>query len=281
MDRSEKIGLSVAIAGHIVLFTLLSASILWHRPPPSAHAPMDVTLSSEAALESAAPKITQAPAESQAPEVGKPAEAAQAAPLKTPAPEPQPAPQPKAAPQPKPAPAAKPTPEKEQPKAQAKPEVAPKKTRGHQSSAVEPRERGSRLGDDFLKGITAEKTNSRTQAPRAAKIGAQDIANINGLIKRQVQPCYDLGALKGTSAMSIVTVINLRFRRDGSVASATLVDQQGISGGNQQYARQLFDLGRRAVLRCSPLKGLPPELYHTDNGGWENINFTFRPTDFG
>ena len=118
----------------------------------------------------------------------------------------------------------------------------------------------------------------RTQAPRAAKIGAQDIANINGLIQRQVQPCYDLGALKGTSAMSIVTVLNLRFRRDGSVSSATLVDQNGVNAGNQQYARQLVDLGRRAVLRCSPLKGLPPDLY---DGGWENVNFTFRPSDFG
>jgi hypothetical protein len=93
-----------------------------------------------------------------------------------------------------------------------------------------------------------------------------------------VQPCYDLGALKGTSAMSIVTVINLKFRRDGSVASAQPVDQSGVNASNAQYRQQIIDLSRRAVLRCSPLRGLPPELYQ---GGWENINFTFTPSDFG
>ena len=44
---------------------------------------------------------------------------------------------------------------------------------------------------------------------------------MNGLgaaIKRQVQPCYELGALGGTPAMSIVTVLHLRFNPDGSVA---------------------------------------------------------------
>ncbi|HEU4960686.1 MAG TPA: hypothetical protein VFT56_09770 [Sphingomonas sp.] len=279
MDRSEKTGLGVAIAGHVVLFGLLSVSLLWRRPPPSTHAPMDVTLSTEAAMEAAAPHTTQNPAQSVAPEVGPPEEAAPATPLQSAAPEPQPAPpQPKAAPQPKPAPAPKPKPERQQPKAQSKPHAAPEKTQGHEKAATKPRERGSHLGPDFLKGITADKSTSRDQAPRASKVGARDIANIAGLIKRQVQPCYVLGALKGTSAMSIVTVIRLQFRRDGSIASATLSEQDGVNGSNQQYAKQMFDLSRRAVLRCSPLKGLPPDLYE---GGWEDFDMVFTPSDFG
>lgn len=278
MDRSEKTGLGVAIAGHVLLFGLLSASLLWRRPPTFSQPPMDVTLATEAAMESAAPVITQRPAQSQAPEVGPPEEAAEAVPQHAPAPEPKAAPpEPKPAPQPKPAEVSKPQPPKPAAaKPQAKP--APEKTRGHEAAAAKPRERGSLLGPNFLKGITAEKTDSHTQAPRASKIGPQDVANISGLIKRQVQPCYDLGALAGTSAMSIVTVLNLKFRADGSVSSATLVDQNGVNGSNQQYARQLAELSRRAVLRCSPLKGLPADLY---KGGWENINFTFRPSDFG
>jgi len=279
MDRSEKTGLGIAIAGHIVLFALLSMSLLWRKPPSFSHPPMDVTLATEAAMESAAPVITQQPAQSQAPEVGPPAEAAQSTPVKMTSAEPQPAPPlPKPAPQPKPAEVSKPKPEKQQPAAKPKPQPAPQKSKGNSKASDKPRERGSHLGPNFLKGITAEKSESRVQAPRASKIGAQDIANIAGLIKRQVQPCYDLGALAGTSAMSIVTVLRLQFRRDGSVASATLSRQDGVSGSNRQYSQQMADLSRRAVLRCSPLKGLPADLYE---GGWEDIEFTFRPSDFG
>jgi outer membrane biosynthesis protein TonB len=279
MDRTEKTGIGIAVAGHIALFALLSASLLWRKPPSFSHPPMDVTLSTEAAMESAAPQITQHPAESQAPEVGPPAEAAEAQPAPMTKAEPAPAPpKPKPAPQPKPAEVSKPKPEKQQPAAKPKPQPAPDKAKGTSKASDKPRERGSRLGPNFLKGITAEKSDSREQAPRASKIGAQDIANIAGLIKRQVQPCYDLGALAGTSAMSIVTVLRLQFRQDGSVASATLSRQDGVSGSNRQYSQQMADLSRRAVLRCSPLKGLPPELY---KGGWEDIEFTFRPSDFG
>lgn len=294
MDRSEKTSLGVAVAGHVVLFGLLSVSLLWRKPPTFSQPPMDVTLATEAALESAAPVITQQPAQSQAPEVGPPAEAAAAQPVPMTKAEPAPAPpQPAPAPQPKPAPVskpkpkpekqqpaptktAKPTPDKQTPA--AKPQPAPEKSKGNSKASNQPRERGSHLGADFLKGITAEKSDSRVQAPRASKIGAQDVANIAGLIKRQVQPCYDLGPLAGTSAMSIVTVLRLQFRRDGSVAAATLSRQDGVSGANRQYSQQMADLSRRAVLRCSPLKGLPPDLY---KGGWEGIEFTFRPSDFG
>lgn len=293
MDRTEKTGLALAIIGHVLLFGLLSASLLWRRPPPATQAPMDVTLSTVAAMESAAPVITQQPAQSQAPEVGAPEEAADAAPPQPteaepkpappqpappkPAPKPAPAQKPKPAPEAKPAPQSKPQPTKKSAPA-AKPAPATTKSQGHAATPAKPHERGSHLGADFLKGITAEKSDSRVQAPRAAKVGAQDIANIADLIKRQVQPCYDLGALAGTSAMDIVTVLRLQFRRDGSVAAATVSEQDGVNGSNQRYATQMADLSRRAVLRCSPLKGLPADLY--DNG-WRDFDMGFIPRQLG
>src|SRR5690242_19500255 len=153
MDRSEKTGLGVAIVGHIVLFGLLSASLLWRRPPTFSHPPMDVTLSTEAALESAAPVITQHPAQSQAPEIGPPEEAAESTPAPMTRTEPRPTPpQPKPAPAPKPAEVAKPQPEKPQPAEKPKPAPAPKKTKGEAKTATKPKERGSLLGPNFLKG---------------------------------------------------------------------------------------------------------------------------------
>lgn len=278
MDRTEKTGLGVAVVGHILLFGLLSASLLWRRAPSFSHPPMDVTLSTEAAMESQAPVITEHPAQSQAPEVGPPEEAAPSAPAPTRPSEPQPtAPKPEPAPAPKPAEVSKPQPPKKQPTAKPRPQPAPDKTKGQEKAAGK-HERGSLLGPNFLKGITAEKSDSPTQAPRASKVGARDMANIEGLIQRQVLPCYDLGSLKGTSAMSIITILHLQFRRDGSVASATVDSQSGIDGENQRYAQQVGEASRRAVLRCSPLRGLPDDLYQN---GWDDFLMRFTPSAFG
>lgn len=102
MERSEKIGLGVATAGHVLLFGLLSAGFLATPNPLKLNSPpMDVSLVDEVALKSAAPQVsTQPPPPSVAPEEG-PTEDAK------PAPEPQPEPTP---PPPKPQPAPKPTP---------------------------------------------------------------------------------------------------------------------------------------------------------------------------
>lgn len=296
MERSEKIGLGVALAGHVVLFGLLSVGFLATPNPLKLKAtPIEVTLSDQVALEAEAPQSTEAPAQSVAPEQGKPEEAAPPAPVEAPPEptpplpkpaEPEPAPRPKPAevakpapPKPKPAPPAKPTPQKQAAKqAPAKASPAPAKASGKSPTATAAKPRGSRLGPDFLKGISDQPSKSKTQTPRAAKVGARDIASIAGLIRRQVQPCYDLGSLGGTSAMDIVTVLRLQFKRDGSIAAATVSDQEGVNADNRGYAKQMAELSRRAVLRCSPLKGLPPELY---DGGWADFDMGFIPRQLG
>ena len=100
---------------------------------------------------------------------------------------------------------------------------------------------------------------------------------MNGLaaaIKRQVQPCYELGGLGGTPAMQIVTTLRLRYNKDGSVAgNPQLVEQTGINPANRAYAQQIADVARRAVLRCAPVH-LPAELYE---GGWDDLDFRFTP----
>ena len=128
--------------------------------------------------------------------------------------------------------------------------------------------------DDFLKGITPEKAPGKAQAPHAQAISALAMNGLAAAIKRQIQPCYELGSLAGTPAMSIVTTLNLRFNKDGSIAGTpTLVGQTGLDDTNGSYAKQIAEVGRRAVLRCAPLK-LPSELYP---GGWDNLNFRFTP----
>ena len=257
MDRAERTGLGIAAAGHVVLFGALSLGLLTtSKPKPPMNDPMEVQLVDEIGLRSAMPTASvEPPAPSEAPEIAKPQEA-----VPEPAPQP-PAPVPK--PEPKPA-AAKPTPPDEQPR------------RRPDKPATE-KPRGSRLGPDFLKGISPEKSAGKGTAPRAATVSAQAMAGLAAAIAAQVKPCYVVPA-GGTDSGNIITVLRLRFNADGSVSTEPrIAEQSGVTESNQAYARQIGEAARRAVLRCSPLR-LPAELY---KGGWEDIEFVFNPRLMG
>ncbi|MGK2910832.1 MAG: cell envelope biogenesis protein TolA, partial [Sphingobium sp.] len=129
MERSEKIGLGIATAAHVLLFAVLSTGFLNTPNPLKLNSPpMDVSLVDEVALQSAAPQISRTPPPpSVAPEVGEtaepaPAEPAPSEPEVAPAP---PAPAPRPVPKPVPAPATKPV-ERARPKPPA-PKPAPAK----------------------------------------------------------------------------------------------------------------------------------------------------------
>ncbi len=296
MERAERAGLGVAAVGHLALLAILSIGIA-HRvmPVKPVQEVMDVQLVDTIGLKSAAPApATEAPRQMEAPDAGPPKDAVPPPPSPEPTP-PKPVP-PKPAP-PKPAePVAKPVPPKPEPVTKApappaKPTPAPEKpsrllpdilkdvrstakSESARQDAATKAERaaGARIGPDFLKGVL-NASKGKADTARATVTGAQ----ANGLaaaIKRQVQPCYDLGALGGTPAMQIVTVLNLHFNADGSLAGTPqLIEQQGVNAGNRAYAQQMAEVSRRAVLRCSPLK-LPAELYA---GGWENFTMGFIP----
>ena len=137
--------------------------------------------------------------------------------------------------------------------------------------------RGSRLGPDFLKGISPEKSAGKATTPRAATVSAQAMAGLAAAIAAQVKPCYVVPA-GGTDSGNIITVLRLRFNPDGSVSTAPrIAEQSGVTESNQAYARQIGEAARRAVLRCSPLR-LPADLY---KGGWEDIEFVFNPRLMG
>lgn len=274
IDTAERKGFQLALAGHILLFGLLSLSLMLrtvqHHLPPEA---MDVQLVGPIGLHSAMPQpSTEPPAESQAPEEGPPKEAvAPAEPQPAPVPKPEPLPEPKPRPQPKPTPAPpKPTP----PKREKLTDDLLKDIKSN--AAKEKKATGARLGPDFLKGLTADKTAGKAQTPRATISGIQ-MRGLTAAIAAQVKPCYVIPT-GGADAASIVSILRLRFNPDGSVSGTpSVTDHQGVTGTNQSYVRQMDDAAVRAVLRCSPLK-LPADLY---DGGWEDIEFTFSPRAMG
>lgn len=342
MDRSEKIGLGVAVVGHVLLFGALSLGFLGapELPKKIEQQPIDVSLVPDVALEATAPQSVETPAESVAPNEGEPEDAAPPAPEEAepepkpdpvppapqpkpappkPAPKPQPAPEPKPQPKPKPAPpkpVAKPAPVpkpvvKPQPKAEkappakaapaksaptkaaAKPSAAPAKTSSSASSAkpAKPsstkgsgstaeaktsRPRGSRLGDNFLKGLSADPSPSKSEAPKAAKLGAQAAANIGSAILRQVQPCANRQVTPGPGAERIRVTINLKLNRDGTLKSRpTISGHAGVDDDNRRYVDRVDDLAIATFVGCSPLRGLPDDLYDVQNG-WSNFSLRYK-----
>lgn len=179
MERSEKVGLGVAGAGHLVLFGLLSVGFLsTPNPEKLKQQPIDVSLVKDVGLEATAPQAVEQPAQSIAPETGEPDDAAPPAPAE-PAPEPAPAP-PQPRPEPKPAPpepAPKPAPPKPappkpapkpEPKVEPKPKPAPPKPQPAPKPVEKPKPAPKPRPDPAAERAAAQKA-AAAAAEAAAK----------------------------------------------------------------------------------------------------------------
>ena len=255
LDRGEVIGTGAAILFHAALVVALTTTLAGVTPKPEPPA-MEVEMvdAEGVGLTAAAPQPVTTPPPSQAPEI------AQAPPVETPPPPaPQPTPQPRVepAPAPRPAPAVRPT---------AQPRPAPAKPT--------PAPRVSRLGDDFLKGVPDAPARSSAK-PAAATFSAEARASIDGAIKRQIQPCADDEPFIGAGADRIRLTLNLRLAPSGRLQSLNVVRVAGDDEENARYVPLVEDQAKRVFAKCSPLR-LPAELYRTPQGGWSNINMTYR-----
>lgn len=215
------------------------------------------------------PAPTPAPAPAPAPRP-EPKPKPEPVPKPTPAPRPEPKPQPKPKPapkaeakpaeKPKPAlkaetkPAAKPTPANAAAKPAAKP--APAKSASSGEGKAE-KQRGSRLGPNFLAGISTEKS-----APAESGTGAISDAQARALnqeISRQLKPHWK--APTGADADQLVTVLRWRLNRDGSIASGPeLVSQTGKTASNAPQQQLHVEAAMKAVKAAAPFK-LPAEFY--------------------
>jgi outer membrane biosynthesis protein TonB len=285
MDRAEKAGFGVALAGHAALLAVLSLGWVSVRQPPLLNDPIEVSIVDEVALRSAAPSV-QAPAPAIAPELGAPEEPApvaeptppepappiQAEPLPPP---PQPRPVPKAVVTPVSKPVVKAAPPKTAPTAKpALVKASPAQTAA-KGKAVETR--GSLLGRDFLKGIGSDPAPAKTASASGAVMSAVALAGIKSAIQRQIQPCADRQVNPGPGANQIQVTLNLRLNRDGSLAQhPSVVRTAGVTEENGRYEKRVTDLAIASYTGCAPLRGLPDELYQTGKGGWSNINMTYK-----
>ena len=255
-DRAEIAGTGAAIVFHVALIAALSTSLAHMAQAPEPPS-MEVELVDDVGLQSAAPQtIPTLPPPSEAPEMGQAIE---------PAP-----PEPVAAP---PIPAPKPMITSQAAQKPQKPTATPRQAK---AAPTKPAPRVSRIGDDFLKGITGSDAPSRPARQSGATFDAKAKASVAALFQRLVQPCADNQVNPGSGANRIRVTVNLRLRPNGSLASASVVRVTGVDDDNASYEERVKDLAVAVYRECAPFRGLPPDLYKTDQGGWSNINLTYK-----
>ena len=265
VDRAELAGTGAALAFHAALIAALSFSLAHVTNPPEPP-PMEVEMVDEVGLAPSAPAATPTPPpQAQAPELAETPPPTQ--PEAAPTPVVQPTPQPRVSPantlaaqvaQLRPTPP-RPAPAKAAPAKPAPARPAPP--------------RASRIGADFLKGIADAPAATAPVRAAAPTVSASAMAGIQQAIIRQVQPCANRQVNPGPGASRINVRLHLMLDRRGRLTSPPqVIGTTGVDDDNSRYEERVKDLAVTIIAGCSPITGLPQELYKTANGqGWGNF----------
>jgi outer membrane biosynthesis protein TonB len=296
MEKSERLGLSVAVVGHVALFAALSLGIASRSELKMPTDPLTVTLTDEVGLVSQSPSPNTEAATATAPEIAP--EVEKAAPVQEPEPAPTPPvkrpeppapkaierpspPKPKAAEKPRPAPVPKPArstpppPAKPQPKAAEKPKPAPPKDTSERRRPDKPAAkpaaqapRAPRIGKDFLEGVTDKASTSRSQTPPAAAAGPAVVASLQRELLRQVKPHWVPPT--GADAELLRTRVVVRLDEQGNIVGTPSASTTGVNASNRAQEALHKERAIAAVRRAAPFKF--PAQYYSE---WQTIEPTF------
>lgn len=251
LRREEKLGLGIAVVLHVALVAALVVEARRQVTviPPAER--MTVSLANDVSLKSTAPQPSQEAQAAVAPVLAPESEPIPA-PVTTPVPRAVPMPVPREISKPVPRPV--PTP---QPREVSKPQAKPQPQKQTPPKPATKPVGGSRLGADFLKGITSgERAGSGTPA---AAFGSAESASLKQAINRQLKPHWS--APQGVDAELLVTVLAWDLNPDGSLAGTPrVVSQSGITDSNRPQAKIHAERAIRAVQLAAPFD-LPPQFY--------------------
>ncbi|PHR19187.1 MAG: cell envelope biogenesis protein TolA [Sphingopyxis sp.] len=250
MEKAEKIGLGIAAAGHVALFGVLSLSILNNTSEAFRNKPIEVMIADEVGLESAAPTPALVPpATSVAPELGVPEESSFI--------EPEPLPEPPKA-EAKPKPSVTPSPVSREPRRRPdKPtSAAPKAT---PKPKPQPKPRGSRLGDDFLKGVTDASSVSRSQNITAEKASPAAVASLERELYRLVKQKWRPPT--GADAELLRTTVTARLDSSGRIIGKPTATTTGITPSNRSQVEIHQERAIAAVQLAAPFTTFPEKYY--------------------
>jgi outer membrane biosynthesis protein TonB len=123
---------------------------------------------------------------------------------------------------------------------------------------------GSRLGADFLKGLSPQGAG-KAQTPPGQVAGPAVRASLASAISRALKPNWRVP--QGVDVDELVTVLSFDLNKDGSLAGPVrVVTQSGITDSNRAQAHIHAENAIRAVKLAAPF-ALPPEYYDA----WKHV----------
>jgi outer membrane biosynthesis protein TonB len=296
MEKSERLGLSVAVVGHVALFAALSLGIASRSELRMPVKPIEVQLTDEVGLESQSPTPNVEAATATAPEIAPEVEKAESEPETVPEPpvkrpepptprvverpappKPKAAEKPRAAPVPKPARSTPPPPAKPQPKAAEKPRPKPsppadtserRRPDRPKAESGSKTARAPRIGKDFLEGVTDKPSTSRAQTPPAATIGPAVVASLQRELLRQVKPHWVPPT--GADAELLRTRVVVKLDENGNIVGTPQATTTGVNASNRAQEALHKERAIAAVRRAAPFKF--PAQYYSE---WQTIEPTF------
>ncbi|WP_347311106.1 hypothetical protein [Defluviimonas sp. SAOS-178_SWC] len=156
-----------------------------------------------------------------------------------------------------------------------KPKPAPEPAPAATETAAAPEPQAP--SDDAMKQLLAEAMageQSDTPAPGTgtAPSGPPMTGGEKDALVIAVKQCWNVGALS-TDALNTVVTVGVSMDQSGMPVSNS-IRMIGYEGGNEAAARQAYEAGRRAIIRCAKTGyPLPPEKYEQ----WREVEIVFNP----
>lgn len=128
---------------------------------------------------------------------------------------------------------------------------------------------GSRIGKGFLEGNPDGTSNRAAETATSAAFGPQQQSALRAAIFRQLKPHWV--APQGVDAEKLVTVVRFRLDQSGHlVGEPVLVEQSGQTPANVPQTLRHLEQAVRAIKLAQPFI-LPPDLYPY----WQTVTSTF------
>lgn len=172
-------------------------------------------------------------------------------------------------------------PESSAPTTSARPKPRPKKPAAPANPvetaapAAPARPRSDSVNDALAEALAAEMAVPEAEgtggAGRAA-FGPPMTSGEKDALIVDVKACWNVGALS-TEALRTVVTVGVTMQPDGRPDAAS-IRMIGYEGGSDASARQAYDAGRRAIIRCGS-DGFPLPVDKYDH--WREIEIVFNP----
>lgn len=167
-----------------------------------------------------------------------------------------------------------PKPEKPAPVEETPPAEEPATEPAETAATAAPTETPDTSVDDALKeALAGAASEEPSPGTGTADSGPPMTGGEKDALVIAVKQCWNTGSLS-TDALNTIVTVGVSMDQSGKPVTSS-IHMIGYEGGSDASARQAYEAGRRAIIRCGQ-NGfpLPPEKY----AQWQEVEITFDPS---